>query len=130
MTFSLSNGAGNAVVDAIVDRLDGGTVKVYSGSKPASPDDAATGTLLATFTLPTPAFGAAATKSATLNTVAATTGVADGTAGWCRFANSSATAQIDGTCGTSGSGAELILSTTAITNGGAVSALTGTISVP
>ena len=39
--------------------FDGGTAKAYTGSKPASANSAASGTLLGTITLPTPAHGAA-----------------------------------------------------------------------
>jgi hypothetical protein len=118
------------MVDAVVDRLDGGsagTIKVYSGSRPASPDDAATGTLLATFTLSNPAFGSASAKSAALNTVTSVTAAATGTAGYFRAANSAGTAMFDGTVGTSG--AELNLNTVSITSGGTVSITSGTVSV-
>ena len=131
MALTISNGAGNAMVDAIVDRVDGGspgTIKVYTGSKPASPDDAATGTLLATFTLANPAFGAASTKSATLNTVAAVTAAATGTAGWFRAANSGGTAQFDGTVGTAA--ADLNLNTVSIVSGDDVEITSGTVSIP
>jgi hypothetical protein len=131
MALTVSAGTGNAMVDAVVDRLDGGsagTIKVYSGSRPASPDDAATGTLLATFTLSNPAFGSAASKSASINAVASVTAAATGSAGYFRAANSAGTAMFDGTVGTSG--AELNLNTTAITAGGTVSVTGGTISCP
>lgn len=127
---TVSIGTGNAMVDAAVDRLDGGTpgtIKVYTGTAPASPDSAATGTLLVTFTLGNPAFGAAASKSAALNAVASSTAVATGTAGYFRAANAAGTAMFDGTVGTSG--AELNLNTTSITSGGTVSITSGTASV-
>lgn len=131
MALTVSAGAGNAALDALVDSLDGGapgTIKVYTGSRPASPDDAATGTLLATFTLSNPAFGAAASKSATLNSVASVTAAATGTAGYFRAANSAGTAKFDGTVGTSG--AELNLNTTSITSGGTVAITSGTVTIP
>ena len=131
MALTVSAGTANAMVDAVVDRLDGaspGTIKVYSGARPASPDDAATGTLLATFTLANPAFGTAASKAATINAVASVTGAATGTAGWFRAANSTGTAQFDGTVGTSG--ADLNLDTLNIVAGGTVGITGGTVSAP
>lgn len=127
----LSAGACNAAVDAIVDSLDGasaGTIKVYTGTAPADPDTAATGTLLVTFTLANPAFGSASSRTASLNTVAAATAVATGTAGWFRAANSAGAGQFDGTVGTSG--ADLNLNTTAITSGTSVSITSGTYTQP
>lgn len=121
----------NAAVDSIVDSLDGaspGTIKVYTGSAPANPDTAATGTLLVTFTLANPAFGTAASRVAALNAVAMATAVASGTAGWFRAANSAGVAKFDGDVGTSGE--ELNLSTTVITNGGNVTITSGQITGP
>lgn len=135
MATRLATTARNAACDAIVDLTDAGagagTIKVYTGSQPASAQDAPTGTLLVTFTCADPAFGAAATGVATLQSTPRTAaGVADGTAGWFRVADSNAATVLDGTVGTSGSGAELILNTTAITNGGNVETTSGTITVP
>lgn len=130
MALTLSAGAGNAAVDAVVDSLDGGspgTIKVYTGSRPASPDSAATGTLLCTFTLANPAFGAASSKSASLNSVSSVAAVATGTAGYFRAATSGGAAKFDGTVGTSG--AELNLNSTSITTGGTVSITSGTVSI-
>lgn len=130
MALTVSTSAGNAMVDSVVDLLDGGspgTIKVYTGARPATPGDAATGTLLATFTLSNPAFGSAASKSASLNAVASVTAAATGTAGYFRAATSAGTAVFDGTVGTSG--AELNLNTTAITSGGTVSITSGTVAV-
>lgn len=130
MALTVSTSVGNAMVDAAVDSVDGGsagTIKIYTGSRPASPDDAATGTLLATFTLSNPAFGAASSKSAALNTVASVTAAATGTAGYFRAATSAGVAKFDGTVGTSG--AELNLNTVSITSGGTVSITSGTVSI-
>lgn len=133
MTLTLSSGtstaAGNAYIDAVVARVPGGTIKVYSGTRPTDPDTAVGGgTLLATFTLPTPAFGTASGKSATVGTIAAVTAAATGTAAWFRAANSSGTAQFDGDVGTSG--ADLNLSTTSLVSGGAVEITGGSIVAP
>lgn len=131
MALTLSAGAGSAMVDALVDRLDGGsagTIKIYSGVRPSTPDDAVSGTLLATFTLGNPAFGNAAAKSAALSAVASVTAAATGTAAWFRAANSAGTAQFDGTVGTAG--ADLNLNTTAIVAGGTVTITGGSVAMP
>lgn len=131
MALTLSASSGNAMVDALVDRLDGagpGTIKVYSGARPATPDDAVSGTLLATFTLSNPAFGNAAAKSAAIANVAPATAAATGTAAWFRAASSTGTAQFDGSVGTAG--ADLNLNTTSIVSGGTVSITGGTVAMP
>lgn len=109
-------------------------IKIYSGAQPTDPDTAASGTLLATFTLSDPAFSGTADggggTQVTLNTVAAVTAAATGTAGWFRLFDGNGNGHVDGTVGASGSGANLILSTTSIASGGSVSITSGTITMP
>ena len=93
-----------------------GTVKVYTGSQPASPDSAVTGTLLATFSLAAGGLSTASLGTAQLSAAINATAVATGTAGYARWANSSATPVIDGSVGVTGSGAAFILDTLSITN--------------
>ena len=61
MALSLATAARNAMCDALVDLLDAGAaaakIEIRSGTRPANPNTAATGTLLATVTLIDPAFG-------------------------------------------------------------------------
>ena len=60
----------NAATDAQAARLNGGTVNVYSGTRPATADTALSGnTLLATGAFGSPAFGAAANGVATANAI-------------------------------------------------------------
>ena len=123
----------SAMANAITTRADGGagvaTLKIYSGSQPATADTAATGTLLATFTLSDPSFGAASsgviTLAGTPKTVAAS---ASGTAGYFRLEDSTGVDILDGSVGTSG--AELNLNTTTITSGVNVTITSGTITIP
>jgi hypothetical protein len=137
MAIRLADAARNAACNAIVDLLDvdagAPTCKIYSGSQPADADDAASGTLLATFTLDaTAAFGSAGTGTATLDAtpVLSTTGAAAGTAGWFRFEDQSGDNVFDGSCGATGSGADLELSTTTITLAGTVQITSGTFTIP
>jgi len=70
-----------------------GRINVYTGAQPASPDDAATGTLLATLTLSADAFAEPVGRSIALNAVTSDTSAdASGTAGWFRFYRTDETA--------------------------------------
>lgn len=96
----------NAKANAAVDLVDGGPaagyIEIRTGTKPASPDSAATGTLLATLVMSDPAFGDAAGGVATANAIANGTIAATGTAGWGRVYDSTGVAIFDGDCATSG----------------------------
>ena len=111
----------SAMADAHVDRTDLGagtsTLLIYTGTAPAGIGDAAAGTLLVTFNLPNPAFGAAATGVATLLGVPiAAVGAAAGTAGYARLVNRDGLTIYDtesvGTAAT-----EVIMSTTTVSIG-------------
>lgn len=134
MATRLSTAARNAAANAIVLLIDAGpaagTLQLRSGGQPASGDDPATGTLLATFTLADPAFGAAALGVTTLDTtpILSTTGVADGVAGWFRVADSTGATVGDGAIGTSGQ--QLNLNTTTISTGVTVEISAGTATMP
>lgn len=130
MAVRLSASLANALADQIDSTLgNAGTIKIYTGSQPATADTAASGTLLATFTLGSPGFGSASggviTLSGTPLTVAA---AATGTAGWFRMATSGAAAVLDGSVGTSGN--QINLNTTSITSGVNVTITSGTITMP
>lgn len=131
MGLRLSPAARNAAGDAITALLNAGgagTIDIRTGAQPTDPAAAATGTVLATFTLPATAFAAFVSGTGSLNTVAAVPASATGTAGWFRMKNNAGTGVIDGTVGTTG--AELNLSTTSITAGGSVSITGGSLSMP
>ena len=135
MATRLPTAARNNACDAVVDLLDAGagagTLKIYSGSQPASANDAATGTLLATITLADPAFGAASTGVATLaGTPLSGTGVAAGTAGWARLADSTGATVLDGSVTATGGGGQIELATTTISVGVTVQITSGTVTMP
>ncbi len=93
MPFRLATTARNAACDGIVDLVDAGAgaglLKIRTGAQPATPQTAATGTLLATLTFSDPAFGAASAGVATANAITSDTNVdATGTAGWARVYDS------------------------------------------
>lgn len=110
-------------------QIGGGTLVIYNGSAPAGPNEGLSGnTALATFTFS--ASGAQGTPSSGSMTLAfsalTVAAAASGTASFFRIANSSATALIQGTMGTSG--ADWNLSSLVITSGDNVT-ITGTPSI-
>lgn len=129
MTLTLSATIRSALADVIGDALDGGSIQIRSGSRPAGPGSTATGTLLATVVLESPAF----TESGGVLTLVdpdAVTAAADGTATWCRFLNASSAAVMDGKVTGTGGGGDLTLATTTITSGLSVDVTGGTITQP
>jgi hypothetical protein len=136
MPLRLATTARNAACDAIVDLLDAGsgaaTIDVRVGSQPATPQDTATGTLLATFTLNDPAFGAASTGAATLDVDPAvtTTGLAAGDAGWFRAKDSAGNAVFDGTVTATGGGGTITLNTITVSVGLDLTITSGTATMP
>ncbi|MDH2429322.1 hypothetical protein [Sphaerisporangium sp. TRM90804] len=135
MAIRLPTAARNAAADAVVDLLDAGsgaaTLEVRSGSQPASANDAASGTLLATFTLADPAFGSASTGVATAASVPrTTTGAANGTAGWWRAKDSTGATVLDGSATATGGGGEVQLNTTTVSTGVELRLESLTVTVP
>lgn len=136
MTLGIATGVRNALVDAFTARVDAGsgagTLDVRTGSKPASPNDAATGTLLATFTLADPSYAAGSNGVATMDTspILTTTAVAAGTAGWWRMKDSAGNTVGDGTAGATGSGADLVWDNAVIANGQTLNITAGSVTQP
>lgn len=125
----------NAMADKVDDLVNGGTppgtIKVYSGTQPANANTAITGTLLATFTLDNPAFGAASGGVITLGATPLTaTGAAAGTATHFRVANGSGATVFDGDVTATGGGGDLQLNTTTISVGVSVEITSGTFTQP
>lgn len=140
MAINISTALRNQIVNGITNgaagiNFDSGTLEIRTGAAPG-PDAAATGTVLATITLPADAFGAAssgsAAKSGTWEDASADAG---GTAGYFRIiqsgdangATGSTDERIEGTCG-SGSG-DLDLDNTSISAGQTVTISTFTVSI-
>jgi hypothetical protein len=122
----------NAVADLVDAGAGSGMVRVYTGAQPASADLAATGTLLAEFTLNDPAFGSAVAGVATLIVVPAlsTTGLAPGDAGWFRAVDSVGATVLDGSVTATGDGGDLIMNTIAVSIGLTLQLTAGTITMP
>lgn len=117
----LANLAANAAADAACALANAGFLDIYDGTQPATADTAITSQVkLAHLTLASPAFGAAVAGVATANAVGSDVSAdATGTANWFRaYKSDGTTAVFDGSVGTSG--ANLNLSSVAITAGGTV----------
>lgn len=125
----ISTVAANAQLDALAPLANTGYLRIYDGSQPATPEDAAT-TLLAELRLNATAFGAAASKVITANALTADTSAnATGTATWFRILKSDGTTPLwDGSVGTSG--ANLNLNSTAIQAGAEVAVDSLTMTLP
>lgn len=135
MGFRLATALRNAVSNAITTLVDAGSgpgkIQIYTGAQPTNPNTAASGTLLATFTLADPSFGAAASGTITLQGVPlSTTGLAAGTAGWFRALDSADNAVCDGTVSATGGGGQIELNTTTVSVGLNLQITSGTITMP
>lgn len=140
MPVIIDSAARNAAADAITARIDSGAgpgvLRIYSGTQPAGPGSAATGTLLAEFTLSDPSFAAAVGGSAALDITPAVNDPSannTGTAGWARFLTSTEAAGtglgvMDGGAGTTGQ--MVNLDSTTVTAGQPVTINSGSITMP
>jgi hypothetical protein len=107
-----------AVVLSAVDAGTGpGTVQLRTGTRPADPTVTATGTLVVTFTLADPAFPTPTAKDTVAAAVAQVQAATDGTPTWARVLDSDGTAVFDLSAGGTGSGADVIISPAALTEG-------------
>ena len=120
-----------AAVDAFTVLLNGGHLRIYTGSQPAL-NGAVTGTLLADLSLNAtfaPASSASAgTVTATANSITSASAGNTGTAGYFALVKSDgSTVVATGTVGTSG--CDLNLATTSITSGNTVSVTAFTVTM-
>ena len=131
--FRLAVAKRNSMCDDLVDFIDvagPGTLEFRTGAQPATPDTAASGTLLATLTFSATAFGAASTGTATANAITSDTSAdATGTAGYFRILNGTPDPVADGECGTAGSG-DINFNTLSWTAGDEVQVTSLTVTVP
>ena len=135
---SIANAAARAGLDAILAKLNAGSgpgvLKVYTGTPPGAPTDAATGTLLATLTLSDPAFPASADDTgnhrakATASAISSATAGATGTAGYVRGEDSDGNGVIQGTAGTTD--ADAIFDSVDIESGDTVSCSSWIVYLP
>lgn len=127
MAISIAAASAQAMGSALASNIGASAVlEIRSGSKPATPETAATGTLLVSITIS----GSFTSAGGVLTAAdpAAVSPTASGTAGYFRLKTSGGTAVLDGTVGTSG--ADLNLGSTTITTGVPVDLGVPTITVP
>lgn len=129
MSFRPNIGARNGVLDEGVSYFDGLTITIYTGSQPGSGGGSTAETVLASGTIPTPAFDAADAGAASVASNWPLSITATGTAGWARITDG-AGGVVDLSCGADESGEDLELSTTSLENGGTASVTFGTITLP
>ena len=127
MTIRFNTAMRDAMVTALTNTISYQVLSIYTGSQPATANDAATGTKLVDITIN--GFNAPASGSATLDTTTPNTGVAvaTGTAGWGRIVGGMGE-RIDGTVGTSGT--DFTINSTSITNGATVTLTAMTVTQP
>jgi hypothetical protein len=127
----LSNAAANASADATTALLNTGYLRIYDGTQAATADTAiGAQTLLAELRFGATAFGAAVAGVATANAITPDSSAnATGTASWFRALKSDgSTVVYDGSVGTAD--ANLVLNSTAIQSGAAVSVSAMTYTQP
>jgi hypothetical protein len=142
MALRMSTGLRNAMLSGTNSSFRalfaGGILRLYTGSLPASPDSAVTGSLVCTFSAGTfGTTGTAGTVSIAPNTVSGTCGIA-GTIGYFRFSESSdggtastTTSRIDGTVDKPDTvGADLTLVNTIVLKDQVLSVVTASIGFP
>lgn len=123
---NIATGVRNSMCDALVDAIDAGTTDAAGDFQIYT---AAFGTLLAELAFSNPAFGAAATGTATANSITDDSSAnATGTAAVCRIRDRDNATVFEGTVGTTG--ADLNLNTTSITSGDTVSISSMTVTMP
>jgi hypothetical protein len=134
VALSFSDSLRNSRANAITTACDAGSgaaiLEIRTGAKPTSPDDAATGTLLASVTLNDPSFGAAADGVITLDDSPALTDAsadATGTAAHFRIKTSAGAGVVDGTVTATGGGGDLTLNTVSLVASATFTVTGGTI---
>lgn len=130
MAVHMSYAAVNAEANALAALANSGILRIYSGTRPTTCDDAITGTILAELTMNATAFGSASNGVLTANAITADSAAdAGGTATHFRlFQSNGTTALWDGTVGTSGE--DCNLNSVAISAGAQVSVTAMTHTVP
>jgi hypothetical protein len=127
MTVNISTQARNDAGDAIVDLIDAGstnpngTLEIRTGTKPSTPQNAATGTLLSTSNFSNPAFGSFSNGNAFANSIADDTDVDNtGVAGWFRIYDRDNNGVIDGDIAVTGGDGDIEFDNINFIKGGTV----------
>jgi len=133
MAFQFSDASVNAALDAIETAIGTGAIlKIRSGAAPATVATAASGTVLATLTLPSDWLAAAASRSkAKLGTWEDASADAAGTAAHFEItASNGTTRHIQGTVTATGGGGDMTLDNVSIASGQTVTITAFTLNGP
>jgi hypothetical protein len=131
MATRLNDALRNVIGDAIRAEYAGGTLTLRTGAQPATAGTAASGTVFAAITLPSPAFGASSSgtisKSGTWQATASNTvDVSPGAGGfYARFVSASGDRRLD-----LAGHAEITIDNNNIVTGGTVTVSTATVTMP
>lgn len=133
--FEISTAARNAACNAIVDLIDAGasagTLQIRTGTPPATPATADSGTLLGTLTFSDPAFGNAATGVATASAITSDSSAdANGDAGHFRVKDSDGNVIMQGTAGEAADTPDMTFDEKSIVAGGVIACTSFTVTVP
>lgn len=129
MALSISVDAAEDMATALASSIGSNSViEIRSGSKPATPETTASGTLLVT--VPISGSFSASGGSITSADPAPANPTTGGTAGYFRLKTSGGTAILDGTVTAVGSGGDMQLGSTTIVTGVSVDLGTVTFTVP
>ena len=106
----------NAEIDTLTTLLDGGFLKMFTGSQPASPESEETGELLATLKFNAPSYASAINGRAKANPLGPDLDASGtGNAGWFRcYKSDGQTALLDGSVGVKNSGADIEMNSVSI----------------
>jgi hypothetical protein len=126
MTLDLNNLLANALLDRYDTEFPAGSILEIRSGAPPGAEAAATGTLLASITLPATPWAAAATGSKAKSGTWSTTGAAAGSAGHYRLKNAGDTRREEGTVTATGGGGDMTLDNVVIAVGQAVTVTTFT----
>lgn len=126
MAVRLSTDLRNVLANAIGSGFNSGTFEIRTGSQPATANTAASGTLLVTISLPGSPFGSASAGSVAKQGSWSASASASGTAGWGRLTGGGNV--IDVSIGESG--ADFIIDNASIVEGGTVTVVSGSVTVP
>jgi hypothetical protein len=121
----------NDRLDLVRDRIDAdtnpGTIKIYSGTRPATGAAITDQVLLTTGTFAKPSGAASVAGVFAFEAITYVNGITDGTATWARIADGAGAFVADGSVGIVGSGADVILNSVGILEDGIVLHVSATL---
>lgn len=137
MTLKLSLISRNSIGNVLNDLLDSGSrlpaayMEIRTGKIPALPDNAPTGVVLVTISLPVGGFGTFTNATGIVPSIKADMAVLnDGTAGYFRLYNRDQITILDGTVGLTNTGADLTFDRIDFITGGSVAITNFVLTIP